>query len=122
MAEKAKLESETEAYHEIRSDAEHFAELLEQCGKITELTAEILNMLIDKIVVYNPRPIDGVMHQQIDVYYRYIGVIKMVDYGATTYYKYGEVTTAAKKREKNKMEKRIAAVEEEIKADRAATA
>ncbi len=46
----------------------------------------------------------------------------MVDYGATTYYKYGEVTTAAKKREKNKMEKRIAAVKEEIKADRAATA
>ena len=122
LAEKAKLESETEAYHEIRSDAEHFAELLEQCGEITELTAEILNMLIDKIVVYNPRPIDGVMHQQIDVYYRYIGVIKMVDYGATTYYKYGEVTTAAKKREKNKMEKRIAAVKEEIKADRAATA
>ena len=44
-------------------------------------------MLVEKILVYEPRAVDGVMRQQIDVYYRYIGVIKLVDYGSTTYYR-----------------------------------
>ena len=89
----------------------------ERYGDISELTPEILNMLVEKIVVYEPRAVDGVMRQQLDVYYRYIGVIKLVDYGSTTYYKHGEVMNAAKKREKVKMEKRIAAVKEEVQND-----
>ena len=117
LAEKEKLRGETAAVREIRSDAEHFADLLEQYGDISELTPEILNMLVEKIVVYEPRAVDGVMRQQLDVYYRYIGVIKLVDYGSTTYYKHGEVMNAAKKREKAKMEKRIAAVKEEVQND-----
>ena len=122
LAEKGKLESETAAVREIRSDAEQFADLLERYGDITELTPEILNMLVDKIKVYEPRAVDGVMRQQIDVYYRYIGVVKLVDYGSTTYYKSGEVLTAAKKRENAKMEKRIAAVKEEMQSDEAVSA
>lgn len=122
LAEKGKLESETAAVREIRSDAEQFADLLERYGDITELTPEILNMLVDKIMVYEPRAVDGVMRQQIDVYYRYIGVVKLVDYGSTTYYKSGEVLTAAKKRENAKMEKRIAAVKEEMQSDEAVSA
>ena len=117
LAEKEKLQDETASVREIRSDAEHFADLLEQYGDISELTPEILNMLVEKIVVYEPRAVDGVMRQQLNVYYRYIGVIKLVDYGSTTYYKHGEVTNAAKKREKVKMEKRIAAVKEEVQND-----
>ena len=122
LAEKGKLESETAAVREIRSDAEQFADLLERYGDISELTPEILNMLVDKIMVYEPRAVDGVMRQQIDVYYRYIGVVKLVDYGSTTYYKSGEVLTAAKKRENAKMEKRIAAVKEEMQSDEAVSA
>lgn len=114
LAEKKKLESDTAAVREIRSDAEHFADVLEQNGDISTLTPEILNMLVEKILVYEPRAVDGVMRQQIDVYYRYIGVIKLVDYGSTTYYKSGEVVNAAKKRERAKMEKRIATVKEEV--------
>lgn len=94
-----------------------FRRPLERYGDISELTPEILNMLVEKIVVYEPRAVDGVMRQQLDVYYRYIGVIKLVDYGSTTYYKHGEVMNAAKKREKVKMEKRIAAVKEEVQND-----
>ena len=90
---------------------------MERYGDISELTPEILNMLVEKIVVYEPRAVDGVMRQQLDVYYRYIGVIKLVDYGSTSYYKHGEVMNAAKKREKVKMEKRIAAVKEEVQND-----
>lgn len=117
LAEKEKLQGETAAVREIRSDVEHFADLLERYGDISKLTPEILNMLVEKIVVYEPRAVDGVMRQQLDVYYRYIGVIKLVDYGSTTYYKHGEVTNAAKKREKAKMEKRMAAVKEEVQND-----
>ena len=117
LAEKEKLQGETAAVREIRSDVEHFADLLERYGDISKLTPEILNMLVEKIVVYEPRAVDGVMRQKLDVYYRYIGVIKLVDYGSTTYYKHGEVTNAAKKREKAKMEKRIAAVKEEVQND-----
>ena len=49
LAEKERLESETAAVREIRSDAEQFADLLERYGDITELTPEILNMLVDKL-------------------------------------------------------------------------
>lgn len=122
LAEKKKLESDTAAVREIRSDAEHFADALEQNGDISTLTPEILNMLVEKILVHEPRAVDGVMRQQIDVYYRYIGVIKLVDYGSTTYYKSGEVVNAAKKRERAKMEKRIAAVKEEVQETQAVLA
>lgn len=122
LAEKERLEKDTAAVSEIRSGAEHFAELLEKYGDISELTPEILNMLVEKILVYEPRAVDGVMRQQIDVYYRYIGVIKLVDYGSTTYYKTSGVSSAAKKREKAKMEKRIAAVKEEMENSEAVSA
>ena len=122
LAEKERLERETAAVREIRSGAEHFAELLEQYGDISELTPEILNMLVEKILVYEPRAVDGVMRQQIDVYYRYIGVIKLVDYGSTTYYRTEGVSSAAKKREKAKMEKRIAAVKKEVENSEAISA
>lgn len=122
LAEKERLERETAAVCEIRSGAEHFAELLEQYGDISELTPEILNMLVEKILVYEPRAVDGVMRQQIDVYYRYIGVIKLVDYGSTTYYRTEGVSSAAKKREKAKMEKRIAAVKKEVENSEAISA
>lgn len=122
LAEKKKLESDTAAVREIRSDAEHFADALEQNGDISTLTPEILNMLVEKILVHEPRAVDGVMRQQIDVYYRYIGVIKLVDYGSTTYYKSGEVVNAAKKRERAKMKKRIAAVKEEVQETQAVSA
>lgn len=52
---------DTAAVREIRSDAERFADLLEKYGDITELTPEILNMLVEKILVYDPRSVDGVM-------------------------------------------------------------
>ena len=122
LAEKEKLESDTAAVREIHYDAKQFADLLEQYGDISELTPEILNMLVEKILVYEPRVVDGVMRQQIDVYYRYIGVIKLVDYGSTTYYKTEGMPSAAKKREKSKMEKRIAAVKEEMQNDEAISA
>lgn len=109
LVEKSKLEGDTAAALEIRSDAERFADLLEQHGDISELTPEILNMLVEKILVYEPRCVDGVMRQQIDVCYRYIGVIKAVDYDSTTYYKSDKVIDAARKREKAKAEGRIAA-------------
>ncbi len=115
--QKAKLDSIREEVSDLRTDSEKFVALVEEYGNITELSPEVLNMLIDRIVVHTPVPVDGVMHQQIDVYYRYVGSIRIVGYGSTTYYKHGAVTENTKKRESAKMDKRIAVAKEEISAD-----
>ena len=120
--QKEKLDSIRDEVSDLRTDSEKFVALVEEYGNITELSPEVLNMLIDRIVVHTPAPVDGVMHQQIDVYYRYVGSIRIVDYGSTTYYKHGAVTENAKKRESAKMDKRIAATREEIESDVSKTA
>lgn len=42
----------------------------------TELTAELLNGLIEKIVIHEATTEDGVREQNIDIYYRLIGKIE----------------------------------------------
>lgn len=40
-----------------------------------ELTKQILNELIDKVVVYDAEKINGKRVQRIDIYYRFVGLI-----------------------------------------------
>ena len=42
----------------------------------TELTAELLNTLIEKIVIHEATTVDGMREQNIDIYYRFIGKIE----------------------------------------------
>ncbi len=42
---------------------------------ITELTEELLHMLIEKVVVHEKEVIDGGSVMRIDIYYRFIGKI-----------------------------------------------
>lgn len=44
---------------------------------IKELTPEIINELIDKILVYQPTKLDGKRYQQIDIYYAGVGIISI---------------------------------------------
>ncbi len=44
---------------------------------IKELTPEIINELIDKILVYQQTKLDGKRYQQIDIYYAGIGIISI---------------------------------------------
>ena len=72
--------------------------------------------------VYEPRA-SMVLCTSRQIYYRYIGVIKIVDYGSsTTYYMTDGLSSDAKKREKTKMEKRIAVAKEKVKNSEAISA
>lgn len=43
--------------------------------EITELTPEILNELIEKIIIHQTEKINGKKVQEIDIYYRGVGII-----------------------------------------------
>ena len=43
--------------------------------EITELTQEILNELIEKIIIHQTEKINGKKVQEIDIYYRGVGII-----------------------------------------------
>ena len=58
------------------SDAEKWVELIKQYSNPTELTTELLNTLIEKIVVHEAlKSPDGCRKQKVDIYYRFIGKI-----------------------------------------------
>ena len=44
-----------------------------------EITAELLQMLVDKIIVYEKEVIDGQIIMRVDIYYRFIGKVGTVD-------------------------------------------
>ena len=77
LAEKIEaLTAEVEAVRQTESDAEKWLALIRQYAHPTELTAELLNALIDKILVHEAtEDADGYKEQEIEIYYRFIGKI-----------------------------------------------
>ena len=70
------LTAEVEAVCQTESDAEKWLALIRQYTHPTELTAELLNALIDKILVHEAtEDADGCKEQEIEIYYRFIGKI-----------------------------------------------
>lgn len=58
---------------------ENLQQLIEKAKRVTrlkELTPEIVHEFFEKIVVSKPNYIDGVRHQNIDIYYKGVGIIK----------------------------------------------
>ena len=75
LAEKIEaLNTALVAQQQTAVDAEKWVMLIRQYANPTELTADLLNALIEKIVVHeavkNP---DGTRDQEIEIYYRFIG-------------------------------------------------
>ena len=68
---------------EIEDDAEqvvgvgHFLQLAEKYSDLQELDAATVNELIDKIVIHNPEKINGRKHVTIEVYFTYVGKIRI---------------------------------------------
>ncbi|MCM1059877.1 MAG: recombinase family protein [Eubacterium sp.] len=56
-------------------NAENFVETIKNYADITELNAAMLNTLIEKIVVHEAEIIDGEKIQQLDVYYKFVGLL-----------------------------------------------
>ncbi len=57
------------------TDLTQFISNVKKYTEITELTPEILNELIEKILVYQTEKINGKKVQEIDIYYRGVGII-----------------------------------------------
>ena len=81
--EQAKLRNRLEELHEIISSerektdgAEHFIRLVKQFSQITELTDEIVATFIEKVEVGTAETIDGVKHQDVTVFYNFIGTVE----------------------------------------------
>ena len=59
------------------SDAGKWVELIKKYAHPTELTAELLNTLIEKIVIHElKKDENGEGIQKIEIYYRFIGIIE----------------------------------------------
>ena len=57
-------------------DAKKWIEIIKQYSEPTELTAELLNNMIDKIVVHEAIKYEGGFREQkIEIYYRFVGKI-----------------------------------------------
>ena len=61
---------------EVKDNAERWVALIRKYTNLTELTAPLLNELIDKIVVHEAtKDENGKRIQDIDIYYRFVGMI-----------------------------------------------
>lgn len=71
----AELKARQEESSNDRSNIEQFSRLVKEYAGIEELTAALLNTLIEKITVGEPKDADGEQVQEIKIYYKFIGNI-----------------------------------------------
>lgn len=75
---KQEIEALTAEVSEADTEATNVAKLIAVTKKYTridELTPEVLNAFVDKIVVHEREKKDGRRTQQIDIYYSYVGIV-----------------------------------------------
>ena len=71
-----KLKAELSAEQQTTVDAEKWIALIKQYANPTELTAELLNTLIEKIVIHEAvKTEDGIREQEVEIFYRFVGKI-----------------------------------------------
>ena len=83
QGEQRELDVKIERLHEAMEtaaqtavDAEKWIGLMKQYVNPTELTAELLNTLIEKILVHEAvKGEDGSREQEVEIFYRFIGKI-----------------------------------------------
>lgn len=72
-----KITVELESEKQTTADAKTWISYIKQYAEPQELTAELLNALIEKIVIHQAvKNEDGIKEQNIDIYYRFIGKIE----------------------------------------------
>lgn len=70
------LNEYVDAENKKEADVKRWVSMIKKYTCPTELTAELLNALVEKIVVFDPvKDTNGVPNQRIDIYYRVIGKI-----------------------------------------------
>jgi len=73
-AQVAEFEQQMNAEQECEENAEQFVGLIDKYLDLQSLDARILNELIDRIIVHEKTMIDGVRHQEVEIYYKFIGL------------------------------------------------
>ena len=77
IAKIERLKKELTVEQQTVSDAEKWIALIKQYANPTELTAELLNTLIEKIVIHEAEiDEDGFREQTVEIFYRFIGKIE----------------------------------------------
>lgn len=71
----AELKARQEESSSDRSNIEQFSKLVKEYAGIEKLTATLLNTLIEKITVSEPKDADEEQIQEIKIYYKFIGNI-----------------------------------------------
>lgn len=71
-----KIEEELNSEANEIDNLQTFISKVKQITQPTELTPELVHEFIEKIVVSAPQKINGKRHQQVDIYYNGVGVIK----------------------------------------------
>ncbi len=61
--------------HELNVDS--FLDIVKNYSEIPNLTIDILNEFIDKIVVYHSETINGMTSQRVEIFYKLIGNIQI---------------------------------------------
>lgn len=69
------LSKEINTTEKKTTDLTQFISNVKKYTEITELTPEILNELIEKILIHQAEKVDGKKVQEIDIYYRGVGII-----------------------------------------------
>ena len=70
------LTAQLNSTREQESDINKWIDLIKQFSSPTELTAEMLNTLIEKVVVHEAtKDADGKRTQEIEIFYRFVGKI-----------------------------------------------
>ena len=69
------LSNEIENKEKKETDITQFISNVKKYTEIDELTPEILNELIEKIIIHQTQKINGKKVQEIDIYYRGVGII-----------------------------------------------
>ena len=73
----ARLKADLSQVRQSESGAAKWIERIKRYAYPTELTAELLNTLIEKLVVHEPKKdANGEKTQKIEIYYRFIGIIE----------------------------------------------
>ena len=69
----AETETQVAAYTEDTDRAEQFLLLAKKYTDFSELTTQMINEFIEKIIVYAPEKVDGDRVQEIEIYLNFIG-------------------------------------------------
>ena len=70
----SQLRAAMEKEHQTVEDAEKWVNLVKQYEYPTELTADLLNALIEKILIHEPVKLtSGYRDQEIEIFYRFVG-------------------------------------------------